>query len=126
MAKKAPDPIVFAKAVLRRASSRGWYARNEVYKRVKVSRGVYRCEGCNGHFKANQLQIDHIEPVVDIKTGFLNLENWVLRLLVGPEKLQALCQSENDEGEQFGCHAVKTKTENDMREFYKSKKVRKK
>lgn len=129
--KKAPDPIVFAKAVLRRASSRGWYARNEVYKRCNVSRGLYRCEGCKQIFKKVNLQIDHIEPVVDIKTGFQDLHDWALRLLVGPDKLQALCAvpiQNEDTGidELFGCHASKTQNENLMREFYKKKKGKKK
>lgn len=124
--KKAPNPITFAKLVLRN-SSRKWYANNEVFKRCRVSRGNYKCEGCGQILKKKNLQIDHIDPVVDIKTGFQNLHDWVLRLLVPPEKLQALCFFKNEEtGETWGCHSSKTSSENAMREFYKQKKKKKK
>lgn len=121
MAKKPPNPISFAKQVLRSASVR-WYARNEVYKRCQVSRGVYKCEGCGGHFTRKQLQIDHIEPVVDIREGFTTLDNWVLRLFVTPDKLQSLCHFEKEDGSVYGCHASKSSLENEMREFYKGQK----
>lgn len=116
MAKKAPNPITFAKQVLRRASYRLWYARNAVLKRCQVSRGVYRCECCGGRFKKAELEVDHIDPVVDIKDGYENLETWTLRLLVPPEKMQGLCSQ---------CHSTKTAQENEMREFYKQKKKKK-
>lgn len=129
--KKAPNPITFAKLVLRN-SSRKWYANNEVFKRCRVSRGNYKCEGCGQILKKKNLQIDHIDPVVDIKTGFQNLHDWVLRLFVPPEKLQALCYFERDTGEKdekgktiietWGCHPLKTSGENSMREYYKNLK----
>jgi hypothetical protein len=125
MAKKAPNPITFAKTVLRGAS-RKWYAGNEVLKRCRVSRGVYKCEGCGLHTKKANLQIDHIEPVVDIKTGFQNLHDWVLRLYVPPEQLQALCHFTDEDGSTFGCHPTKTQLESETREYYKSKKTKKK
>lgn len=133
--KKAPNPITFAKTVLRGAF-RKWYAGNEAAKRCRVSRGNYKCEGCGEILKRKDLQIDHINPVVDIRTGYTNLEDWVYRLLVPPEELQMLCHFSRDTGEidekgkpiieTWGCHSTKTAQENDMREFYKKKKSKKK
>lgn len=122
--KKAPNPISFAKLVLRGAS-RKWYANNEVLKRCRTSRGVYQCEGCKQTFKKHQIQIDHIEPVVDIKTGFTTLDEWVSRLYVPPEKLQALCCIKHEDGTQTGCHPSKTQLEQEMRAFYKAQKPKK-
>lgn len=133
--KKAPNPITFAKTALRGAF-RKWYAGNEASKRCRVSRGNYRCEGCGEIMKRKDLQIDHIKPVVDIKDGYRNLEEWAYRLLVPPEDLQMLCYFEReteevDENgkaiiETWGCHVTKTSGENAMREFYKNKKKVKK
>lgn len=124
--KKAPNPITFAKTVLRGAF-RKWYAGNEAAKRCRVARGQYKCEGCGQVMKRKDLQIDHIKPVVDIKTGFTDLEDWVMRLLVPPEELQMLCFFKDEEtGESWGCHSSKTASENAMREFYKTKKKGKK
>lgn len=126
MSKKPPHPIAFAKIVLRGAS-RKWYARNEVLIRCRVGRGIYRCEGCGETFKKQQIQIDHIDPVVDIKEGYTTLDNWVARLFVGPEGLQALCFNEDAiTGETWGCHPQKTKSEAEMRAFYKEQKKPKK
>ena len=126
--KRGPikDPIVFAKLVLRGAS-RKWYAGNEVLKRCRIERGVYQCEGCLKAFKKHQIEVDHIEPVVDIKTGFTDLLEWIKRLLVPPEKLQALCCIKHPDGSKTGCHPNKTSAEAAMRKFYKDqKKVKKK
>lgn len=139
--KKAPNrnPITFAKAALRGAF-RKWYAGNIVVQRCRVSRGKYKCEGCGAILKRTDLQIDHIEPVVDIKTGFTTIEQWIIRLLVPPEKLQMLCHFERDTGqlnkkgkkimETWGCHPSKTSLESELRKFYKEdikvKKVTKK
>lgn len=124
--KSPPNPITFAKTALRGAF-RKWYAGNEAAKRCRVSRGNYQCEGCGQILKRKDLQIDHIKPVVDIKDGYRDLEEWVKRLLVTPEELQMLCYFKDEEtGESWGCHALKTSGENDMRTFYKEKNKGKK
>jgi hypothetical protein len=112
----------FVKQVLRNASFRGWWASQAVFHRVKVDRGQYRCEGCNKIFKQKELEIDHIDPVIDIKLGFTTWDDYIHRLFVEPDKLQALCAVSNADGTKSGCHAVKTQIEANMREFYKKQR----
>lgn len=116
----------FVKQVLRNASIRGWWARQAVFHRVKVDRGQYRCEGCNGIFKQKELQIDHIDPVIDIKLGFTSWDDYISRLFVGPEHLQTLCQIvvKNEDGTEgaIGCHPTKTASESHLRAFYKAQR----
>lgn len=59
------------------------------------------CVKCN---KRTKLYADHVEPVVDPKTGFQGWDVYYERLVKG--KLQAICKS---------CHAEKTKEENRIR-----------
>ncbi len=93
-----------------------WTARQNVIKAARVERGSYQCNICKQiGFKRQDLEVDHINPVVDIERQFKTLDEYVTRLFVDEEDLQAICQS---------CHFIKTSTENKMRNYYKN--VRKK
>lgn len=102
--------------ILRRSWLR-WTARQNVIKAARVERGSYQCNICKQvGFKRQQLHIDHISPVVDIEDGFTTLDEYVSRLYVNEDQLQAVCHL---------CHEIKTSVENKMRNFHKSN-VRKK
>ena len=62
----------------------------------------YRCAYCRKDFPSKDVQIDHIEPVVDPKVGFVSWDVFISRLFVPKEKLQTLCVK---------CHKKKTLTE---------------
>lgn len=113
--KKIMEPKRFEawlKRYLRRAS-RFWPEKTKVYHRVKVDKAQYRCETCNGIFKQKEIQIDHIEPVVDLD-GFEGWEIYISRLFCDSSNLQALCKP---------CHLIKTNIENaKRREIKKLKK----
>lgn len=64
----------------------------------------WTCENCNELVPT--VEIDHIEPSIDPKTGFVDLETWISRLLVSKNKLQRLCIS---------CHDDKTFRETGVR-----------
>lgn len=102
----------FVKATLRSASLR-WWARDAVYKRIRVDRGQYKCEDCGEIFKQKEIQIDHIEPVIDIRLGFTTWDDYIIRLFVDPDKLQGICAS---------CHNSKTLREDAMREHFNKKR----
>lgn len=63
----------------------------------KRSQVFYRCEHCQELFKAQQVAVDHIEPVVPLhaSTSELNFANWLLLIARGifckVENLQVLC-----------------------------------
>jgi len=62
----------------------------------------YSCAECSGSFKAKDIRIDHIDPVIPA-TGFDSWDNVVSRLYCEADNLQALC---------IECHDIKSKAEN--------------
>ena len=67
------------------------------------------CASCKK--RSSDLYADHIDPVVNPNTGFIDWNTYIDRMFNG--KLQALCE---------GCHAAKTKEEGTLRR--KMKKAR--
>lgn len=96
---------IFVKQFLRRASYR-WPFRNEALKRARIKRGIYSCSICFIKLKRSMLQMDHIDPVIDTRMGFLDWNTYVERLLPDSEGWQVLCKD---------CHQAKTKVENKVR-----------
>ena len=76
-------------------------------QRVKIESNQYRCEGCKGIFKLREVQVDHIEPVVDPEKGWCGLQEFAYRLYCPSTGLQVLCQDK--------CHLEKSKKENKKR-----------
>ena len=62
----------------------------------------YTCKGCKKEFPAKDVQVDHIDPVVCPKAGFVDWNTFVDRLFCGVENLQILCTT---------CHDKKTAKE---------------
>ena len=61
----------------------------------------YKCNSCKEDFPAKEVQVDHIEPVVDFK-GFSSWDIFIERLFCEKENLQVLCKE---------CHLIKTQLE---------------
>ena len=61
----------------------------------------YKCNSCEKDFPAKEVQVDHIEPVVDSK-GFSSWDTFIERLFCEKENLQVLCKE---------CHLTKTQLE---------------
>ena len=90
---------------LRSASNR-WGPKFEVKKAARVARGVYMCAGYNvppheapasfinekGQRK-NNITVDHIEPVIDPKKGFISFDAANNRMFCEKDGLQVLCDS---------------------------------
>ena len=92
-------------AWLRRGSYRVPY-RAEVKKAARTSRGIYQCAHCKKGFKNGDFAIDHINPVISVRDGFVDWNSFIDSLYCGPEGLQVLCHE---------CHDKKTKEENKKR-----------
>lgn len=99
----------FVKAKLRFASIR-WPPKSEALKASRKERGQYECSMCKGLFKANQVQADHIYPVVPLNNdwpyGFIDWNIYIERLFCEAEGYQILCER---------CHESKTMQEDLMR-----------
>ncbi len=76
-------------------------------RRVEV-----QCACCGNWFSTKEVQVDHMEPVVDIETGFVDWNTYIDRMMCGvkvfkkgdpcPKTLQKLC---------VVCHKAKSKSE---------------
>ena len=101
--------------VLRRSVSR-WQPKQEALKDACVGQLTnkrtgrqakhYLCVACGGLFIARDVQVDHIEPVVDPFVGFVDWETFIDRLFCEKENLQVLCKP---------CHKEKTAEEREIR-----------
>lgn len=67
----------------------------------------YICAGCNSHYPAKDVQVDHVSPVVDPTTGFVSWDVYIDRMFCERSNLQVLCTT---------CHKEKTaKEKNDSK-----------
>jgi 5-methylcytosine-specific restriction endonuclease McrA len=114
MAKKKEFNIHgYVLAWLRRGSYRV-PMRYEALNSARIERGKYKCATCNEIFGRKDIQVDHIEPVVDPKVGFVDWETFIQRLFCPASGLQVLCKP---------CHKVKSLVENEQRRVVKKKKL---
>lgn len=98
-----------------RSGSRKWGPIHSTKSNARVSRGKYKCAGCkktvgaskviNGKRQPNVF-VDHINPVVDPKTGFTTWDDFIERLYCEEDNLQVLCRD---------CHDKKTAKEKQQR-----------
>lgn len=65
-----------------------------------------RCAMCMQAFPTKEIEADHINPVVDIKTGFVDWNTFIERIAVNVDGYQALCKT---------CHKIKSDEERKQR-----------
>lgn len=102
----------FIRGLLRRGTFH-WRARTEAMTAARVSRGLYKCNICQDLFGPKEVDLDHNEPVIDPKHGFTTWDDYINRMFCPAEGFSVLCKQ---------CHENKTRTEDAMREHYKSEK----
>ena len=101
-----------------------WEEKGEVLKRCKIKEDIghykngniktkvrYKCEKCS--VVVDSVEVDHIEPAIDTAKGWEGFDVYLSRLLVGADKLQALC---------IPCHQAKSSKENAKRKEGKTVK----
>jgi hypothetical protein len=78
----------------------------------KVRRVHYKCAHCGGFFLDRtgnrEIAVDHIEPVIDTKLGWVGYESFVNRLFCSADNLQILCNYKGEKNGKISCHAIKT------------------
>jgi hypothetical protein len=57
----------------------------------------YVCAKCNTHFPAASVVVDHIRPVVDTMTGFVDWNTYIERMFCEADGMQVLCKPCHDE-----------------------------
>ena len=113
--KKKSKPVnrnTFVKGILRRASFH-WKPRTEAMQLSRVERGKYKCAMCEDLFGPKEIILDHIQPVVDPKQGFVGFDSFIERLFCDVDGFQVLCKV---------CSDAKTLMEDQMRTHYRTQK----
>ena len=92
-------------SLLRRGTMR-WPPRNECLANAKTKRKRnkktnrlaqhYRCNGCKKDFPMKEVCVDHIQPVVDVKLGFVSFDQWIERAFIPVKDWQVLCKKCHD------------------------------
>jgi len=89
-----------------RKLSRFYPVKNDVLKIARVKPATFKCAKCGGEFERADVAVDHVHPVIDPLTGFVNWDVYINRLFCDAQGLQVLC---------LPCHNAKTQTENKSR-----------
>lgn len=76
---------------------------NEKTKRLSAH---YLCNKCKKEFPTSEVNVDHINPIVNPEEGFVSWDKFIENLFCPKANLQVLCS---------GCHDKKTKAENNKR-----------
>ena len=88
--------------------------RKDAIKKARVSRGKYKCALCLGEeFGPKDIQLDHIEPVINPHEGFQDWNTYIDRLFVDIDGWQVCCKE---------CHKIKTFQENAVRTIVRHEK----
>lgn len=105
----------FITSVLR-GGYRRWPPKHEVLKEALVGKEVnqrtkrmsnhYKCNKCKKVFPTKEVQVDHIEPIVNPTVGFVSWDDFINNLYCEVDNLQVLCVT---------CHKKKTEKENKKR-----------
>lgn len=95
-----------------RSGARRWPPKYETLNQAKTEKKVnaktgriaqhYLCNHCNKEYTAKDVEVDHINPVVDPTEGFISWDVFIERLFCEKENLQVLCK---------GCHLIKSNLE---------------
>lgn len=110
--KKPLNIKSFIIQLLRRGTYK-WPPRTEAFKAARVERGLYKCAMCANLFGPKAVKLDHINPTVDPKTGFVDWNTYIARMYPeDPNAFQVLCEQ---------CHDSKTAVERELRKQYKPK-----
>lgn len=105
--------------MIRYALYKGWHApytskrkpiqTTEEYTIAKLkdrSRNKYRCEHCNGIFRATEIKRDHIKPIISVDEAENGTDDILKRAFCDEKGLALLCKS---------CHDSKSYLETQLR-----------
>ena len=95
-----------------RAGHKRWPFKYEVKNEAKTEKRVnpetgrvaqfYLCSACANEFTNKEVEVDHIDPVVDPNVGFVDWNTYITRLFSPKDNYQLLCKS---------CHKIKSNEE---------------
>ena len=69
--------------------------RREALENAKTKAGLYKCAITKKNYPVDQITVDHINPVVDVKEGWKDWNTFIERLFCNVENLQVLSKKEH-------------------------------
>jgi hypothetical protein len=90
----------------------------------KLRRVHFKCNKCGRFFKnkGGEIAVDHIDPVVSIEDGFVNMDVYINRLFCTVDNLQVLCNYSGERDGLKSCHKIKTSEERTLAALNKKQK----
>lgn len=82
------------------------YIGKKINEKTKRLSSHYVCKSCNKEYPTSEVNVDHINPVVNPETGFTTWDEYIDNMYCSIENLQVLCDE---------CHDIKTREENTIR-----------
>lgn len=98
-----------------RKLSRFYPLKNDALKLARVAPATFQCRKCKAEFGRSDVNVDHVEPVINPETGFVDWNTYITRLFCPLDGLQVLCSK---------CHDEKTFNENKQRRKTKCLKTK--
>ena len=86
----------------------GFYKNGNPEYKVK-----FRCYICEELFEKHEIQIDHVDPVIDPTEGFVDWNTFIERQFCSADNLKCACKP---------CHSSKSYLENELRRQVKNSK----
>lgn len=97
---------------VRNAAKEEYYVESKHGKQMR--RVHFKCNSCGEFFKDKEIDVDHMDPVVNPDTGWIDYNDFIERLFCQADRLQVLCKP---------CH--KAKTSKDIKTLAKTRRERK-
>jgi len=94
----------------------------------KKNRVLFQCAECKGWFKGTHVAVDHIQPVINPDTSFVDWNTFIERLDCPEDNLQVICsytKTHEDTKKEYGkysCHYTKTQEERKILKALKDSK----
>lgn len=122
----ARSPKVIAVKKAARRESPKYRKDGSLAKKPKVE---YQCAHCKEWYRGTHIAVDHILPVINPETSFVDWNNFIERLDCSEDNLQILCSYTNvdeDTKKEYGrysCHYFKTQAERKLAKEFKNAKI---
>lgn len=82
------------------------YVGKKINEKTKRLSSHYICNACKKEYPTSEVNVDHINPIVDPLKGFTTWDSYIDNMFCAIENLQVLCSD---------CHDIKTREENSIR-----------
>jgi hypothetical protein len=66
--------------------------RRQALAKNRISRGVYLCDCCDGHFGPKEVEVEHPVPRIEPTQGFRDIHTYLRRTFVDSQFLKVVCK----------------------------------